>query len=94
MPAILITLGNAYGIHILSRFYDEVKREGRGKAIENTLAAVGTAVLMAGTTTIAGFLSNCTSGIVQMREFGFSPPLASSSPWSFPSSSSPRSSST
>ncbi|NLN16903.1 MAG: RND family transporter [Firmicutes bacterium] len=71
MPAILITLGNAYGIHILSRFYDEVKREGRGKAIENTLAAVGTAVLMAGTTTIAGFLSNCTSGIVQMREFGF-----------------------
>ncbi|MGI6036418.1 MAG: efflux RND transporter permease subunit [Limnochordia bacterium] len=71
MPVILITLGNAYGIHILSRFYDEASREDPGKAIENTLVSVGTAVLMAGTTTIAGFLSNSTSTIVQMREFGF-----------------------
>ena len=60
-----------HGIHILSRFYDEASREDPGKAIENTLVSVGTAVLMAGTTTIAGFLSNSTSTIVQMREFGF-----------------------
>ncbi|MGI6558096.1 MAG: efflux RND transporter permease subunit [Limnochordia bacterium] len=71
MPVILITLGNAYGIHILSRFDDEASRGQRDRAVEQTLLAVGRAVLMAGTTTIAGFLSNCTSSIVQMREFGF-----------------------
>ncbi len=71
MPVILVSLGSAYGIYILSRFNEE-RATGKDskKAITITMASVGSAVLMAGTTTIAGFASNVTSSISLMKDFG------------------------
>lgn len=71
MPVILVSLGSAYGIYILARFNEEsAKNNDRKRAIIVTMASVGSAVLMAGTTTIAGFASNATSSITLMKDFG------------------------
>jgi predicted RND superfamily exporter protein len=71
MPVILVSLGNAYGIYIIDRYRDELAGElSSERALENTLLSVGLAVIMAGTTTIAGFASNISSSITQMRDFG------------------------
>lgn len=71
MPVILVSLGNAYGIYVIDRYRDEL---GRGltstDAVRQTLLSVGVAVIMAGATTVAGFASNITSTITQMRDFG------------------------
>lgn len=71
MPVILVSLGNAYGIYVLARYNDELSwGADKKRAVTNTLLSVGLAVLMAGTTTVAGFASNVTSSITQMRDFG------------------------
>ncbi|ACL69602.1 efflux RND transporter permease subunit [Halothermothrix orenii] len=71
MPVILISLGNAYGIYILNRHREEL---GLGKkslsAVKGAVVSVGTAVLMAGGTTVAGFASNIFSDITLMKDFG------------------------
>ncbi|NMB26319.1 MAG: RND family transporter [Firmicutes bacterium] len=71
MPVILVSLGNAYGIYVIDRYRDEL---GGGlsssEAVSKTLLSVGVAVTMAGATTVAGFASNITSTITQMRDFG------------------------
>ena len=71
MPVILVSLGNAYGIYIIDRYRDE-KAGGllSDTALHNTLLSVGLAVIMAGATTVAGFASNISSTIIQMRDFG------------------------
>lgn len=71
MPVILVSLGTAYGIYVQTRFYEELKAgKDRPGAVKQTLTSVGVAVLMAGTTTVAGFASNITSQITLMRDFG------------------------
>lgn len=71
MPIILISLGNAYGIYILKRYYEELDRgKGNMLAVKGSIVSVGTAVLMAGGTTVAGFSSNLLSDITMMQEFG------------------------
>ncbi len=71
MPVILVSLGSAYGIYILERYQEElVRQKTRTKAAIVALISVGVAVLMAGTTTIAGFASNLTSSISLMKDFG------------------------
>lgn len=70
MPVILISLGNAYAIYVITRHTEETQA-GNSAATRQTLRFVGVAVLMAGTTTVAGFLSNAGSSITLMREFGW-----------------------
>lgn len=70
MPVILISLGNAYAIYIITRHNEEMRRTDRRAGVARTLRFVGVAVLMAGGTTVAGFLSNVGSSITMMREFG------------------------
>ena len=71
MPVILVSLGTAYGIYVQTRFYEALQTGlDRSKAVEQMLLSVGIAVLMAGTTTVAGFFSNVTSQITLMRDFG------------------------
>ncbi len=71
MPVILVSLGNAYGIYVIDRYRDELAGGlPSATAVKQTLLSVGVAVIMAGATTIAGFASNITSSITQMRDFG------------------------
>lgn len=77
IPVLLIGVGSAYGIHIISHYYDELKEtdgnitdEIHRKLIFKTLGKVGRPVFFAGVTTMVGFGSLIASDIVPMKEFG------------------------
>lgn len=69
VPTILIAIGSAYGIHIINRFMLTEASDTR-ELIRKTVHHTGLAVLMAGFTTIAGFLSFLSSDLAMIREFG------------------------
>ncbi|HPO49908.1 MAG TPA: MMPL family transporter, partial [Spirochaetota bacterium] len=64
IPVLMIAVGSAYGIHIISHYYDEIdnemlkngkiSEEENSKIIFHTLKRIGGAVLLAALTTIAG----------------------------------------
>ena len=71
MPPLVITLGLAYAIHLLSEYYersaaDAGERQTRRKEV---MGRVGVGLLLAGTTTIAGFLALMPQGLPAVREF-------------------------
>lgn len=77
IPVLLIAVGSAYGIHIISHFYDEINHhdgevtaEDYRRHLNSTLKHVGKPVLLAGITTVIGFVSLATSEIVPIKEFG------------------------
>lgn len=77
IPVLLIAVGSAYGIHIISHYYDELVAKGTqlGEGehhllISIILEKVGRPVFWAGITTMVGFGSLVTSKIVPMKQFG------------------------
>jgi predicted RND superfamily exporter protein len=78
IPVLLVAVGSAYGIHIISHYYDELKEENNcdlseeshRELVVDTVRKVGKPVLLAGLTTIVGFSSLGTSNIVPIKEFG------------------------
>lgn len=79
-PVILIAVGSAYGIHIITHYYEEMqKRKGtvvtheeHYNIIAHIFKVVGMPVFLAALTTSIGFLSLLASPIVALRDFGFS----------------------
>lgn len=71
MPVLLVALGSAYGIHMLSK-YNEDARHGEGKfwGLREALSEVGIPILLAGVTTLIGFLTFLSSNLNLIREFG------------------------
>jgi predicted RND superfamily exporter protein len=71
VPIVVNAVGVAYAMHLVSEL-DEVGREGlpRGTALWTALARVASPVLLCALTTVAGFLSLCTSSLPAIREFG------------------------
>src|SRR6056297_784585 len=77
IPVLMIAVGSAYGIHILSHYYGElafcreqVDKEEHNKIIFETMRRIGRPVFLAGITTLAGFGALSTSQVVPMRNFG------------------------
>jgi hydrophobe/amphiphile efflux-3 (HAE3) family protein len=77
IPILLVAVGSAYGIHIISHYYDELRvrgnrisEEDHRKIIFNTIRQIGKPVALAGLTTIIGFGSLMTSEVSPMRNFG------------------------
>ena len=71
IPVILLAVGSAYGIHVVHKFNEEPTGEGRAKQSEKALTEVGVPVILAGITTIAGFLSFIFGSYLSLiREFG------------------------
>ncbi|MCK4543674.1 MAG: MMPL family transporter, partial [Spirochaetales bacterium] len=71
MPVILISVGSAYGIHILAHYQEELASgSSKKEAIEKTISTVGLAVVLAGITTVIGFAANSFSPLRPIREFG------------------------
>lgn len=72
VPALLISIGSAYGIHVLARYREE--GEGRIMSPQATLKKVisktGVAIFIAAVTTVVGFASNLVSDISAIRVFG------------------------
>ncbi len=76
IPVALIAIGSAYGIHVLNHYYadlekasGEITREQHLDIILGGLKSVLPAVILAGITTIAGFISLVTSPLVPLRSF-------------------------
>lgn len=71
MPAILIAVGSAYGIHVIAKYYEELDHSvNKKEALAATIKRVSTPVMMAGLTTMAGFISLITAPLPALVEFG------------------------
>jgi predicted RND superfamily exporter protein len=71
VPVLLIAVGSAYGIHVLNNYYENAgSREDPKEIVRLGIREVGLPVLMAGLTTIAGFISNATADVTVIKTFG------------------------
>jgi len=75
IPTLLLVVGFAYAIHVVSEYYDVLteREPGDGNEDEPVTAAlrrVGLPVVLTGVTTGAGFLSLTTSPILAIKQFG------------------------
>ena len=70
IPVLLIGLGIDYGIHLTMRYREERQKEDSKKAVENTVKHIGMGLLLATITTVIAFLSNLSSPIDLLGEFG------------------------
>jgi len=71
VPVILIAVGSAYGIHVLSSYYENATILADPRDIvARAIREVGLPVLMAGLTTIGGFVSNVTAQVSVIKTFG------------------------
>jgi len=71
VPVLLVGLGIDYGIHLTMRYREEI-RKGRSirEALSAMSASVGTALLLATFTTVFAFLSNLSSPVGLILQFG------------------------
>lgn len=76
IPVVLVAIGSAYGIHVLTHYYAELKkvpgditREKHIEIIQNGVKEVFVPVMLAGFTTIVGFISLVTSPIEPLHSF-------------------------
>ena len=76
LPVILVAVGSAYGIHIVTHYSEETQErvltidEHRNLVI-GLVKKLIKPVFLAALTTLAGFISFCFTPIVPMQEFGF-----------------------
>src|SRR6056297_32021 len=78
IPVLLIGVGSAYGIHIISHYYDQLLEKNNGdfdqenhrQLIISTVKKIARPVFWTGVTTMVGFGSLTASNIVPMKEFG------------------------
>jgi hydrophobe/amphiphile efflux-3 (HAE3) family protein len=70
-PIVLIAIGSAYGIHLMSRFTEEpIGPAGPRVRVYNTVSGVGFPIVLAGITTLIGFLSFTGSYLTIVKYFG------------------------
>lgn len=76
IPGLLITLGFAAALHVVSEYYETLRRHpahdvaSHRDRIAHVLDEMGVAIGVNGLTTVLGFASLCTSGVVAVRLFG------------------------
>jgi predicted RND superfamily exporter protein len=71
VPILMIGLGVDYGIHLISRYREEV---GSGASVDlgikRAIGTVGVALTLATLTTMVGFLTNAFNPVPALRDFG------------------------
>lgn len=77
MPVILVAVGSAYGIHVISHYFDkmtenktEVSKEEHTEIIIAVMKQIFWPVFLAALTTFAGFVSFCFTSVVPIMQFG------------------------
>jgi predicted RND superfamily exporter protein len=74
LPVILVAVGSAYGIHVVTHYQDDMRpgmsREEHTALVLGLLRKIGKAVFLAALTTFAGFGSFCFTRVLPIREFG------------------------
>jgi len=76
LPVILVAVGSAYGIHIVTHYIEDTRNKQLTVDEHRTLVLdlvrkLIKPVFLAALTTMAGFISFCFTPIVPMREFGY-----------------------
>jgi predicted RND superfamily exporter protein len=76
LPVILVAVGSAYGIHVITHYTQDMgnrvlSREEHRELVFELLRKIGKPVFLAALTTFAGFSSFCFTRVVPIREFGF-----------------------
>lgn len=70
---LLIGLGVDYSVHVSRRYQEELRKGGRiASAVTKSIIFVGGAIALAMITTVIAFLSNVTSAVIPIRDFGIS----------------------
>lgn len=76
LPVVLIAVGSAYGIHVLNHYYemiakekDDVDHKKQNAIVNEAMSAIKGPVILAGITTIAGFISTITSPVIPLKTF-------------------------
>lgn len=70
MPLILLSLGSAYAVHFLSRYYSLVRQHGVEGAVQRTLTGLGPTIAASGLIAAVALLSFSVMDIAPMRTFG------------------------
>lgn len=71
LPTIIFVVGMSDVVHILSRYYEELRAgTGQIRALKTAFREVGLATFLTSLTTAIGFLSLLTSSIVPIQDFG------------------------
>lgn len=75
VPALILVVGFAYAVHVVSAYYDAVADSGEGELPGESAALRGIhrvvlPTFLTGLTTAVGFLSMATSSIEAVRDFG------------------------
>jgi predicted RND superfamily exporter protein len=71
VPPVVNAVGIAYGMHLVAELSDSLREGSSGRAaVWGALERVTPPVLLCLLTTVAGFLSLCTSNLAAIREFG------------------------
>jgi predicted RND superfamily exporter protein len=78
LPVILVAVGSAYGIHVITHYMEDMDKRGPSLSKEEhrelvftLLRKIGKPVLLAALTTFAGFVSFCFTSVPPIREFGY-----------------------
>jgi predicted RND superfamily exporter protein len=77
LPVILVAVGSAYGIHVITHYIDSmgigdaITAEEHRELIFTMLRKIGKAVFLAALTTFAGFGSFIFTSVLPIREFGY-----------------------
>ncbi|MDR2601104.1 MAG: MMPL family transporter [Spirochaetaceae bacterium] len=75
LPVILVAVGSAYGIHVVTHYISDLKDAALNKDQHRDLVfelfkKIGKPVLLAALTTFSGFASLCFTAVPPIREFG------------------------
>ncbi|MDR1399672.1 MAG: MMPL family transporter [Treponema sp.] len=81
LPVILVAVGSAYGIHVVTHYIGDLAVRGAGgkdlsdaehrELVFTLLRKIGKPVMLAALTTFAGFFSFCFTAVAPIREFGY-----------------------
>jgi predicted RND superfamily exporter protein len=72
LPVILVAVGSAYGIHVITHYLAMGKPELDSRTLMLLVVKkIAKPVFLAALTTLAGFLSFCFTTVLPIREFGF-----------------------
>ncbi|MDR0624488.1 MAG: MMPL family transporter [Treponema sp.] len=75
LPVILVAVGSAYGIHVITHYITDTGNRSMGPEehrdlVFTLLRKIGKPVFLAALTTFVGFFSFCFTQVVPIREFG------------------------
>ncbi|ADN02360.1 efflux RND transporter permease subunit [Spirochaeta thermophila] len=77
LPVVMMAVGSAYGIHIISHYYDlirerggQVSEEEHEEIVASIVRHIGKSVFLAALTTMVGFGSLASSQVRPIQEFG------------------------